>query len=237
MAPPAAAIEVQHGEKPERLIVAFSGFRDQLMMPMFDFFGAARALRCSRILLFDETRTAFTAGIPSVARGREALTALLREKIAELAPRTTVFVGASGGGHAALSYGHALAPDIVHAFSPFTYGDSANIARYNDRELGEGRAEVLERIRAHGVNLDDMDLARVMRTRNGRTRYFVHACRRSTYDAMRAKHLREVPRVKVLLYSCGSHAVLQFLARQRMLMRLLAEDPVAWLREASASRE
>jgi hypothetical protein len=227
---------VERGEKPERLIVAFSGFRSQLMMPAFDFFNAAGILKCSRILLRDTSRTCYTAGMPPAASGRDALVALLREKIGELAPRTVVFVGTSGGGHAALAYGHLLAPDVVHAFSPFTYGDSANIARYEDHELDGRRADTLDRIRQHGVDLGTVDLARVLQPHNGRTRYFVHACDGSRLDVARARHLEKVPSLIILTYPCADHSVARYLVAKKLLLRVLAEDPAAWLRSAAAPK-
>jgi acetyl esterase/lipase len=222
---------VERGERPERLIVAFSGMANKLMMPAFDFFSVAGLLKCSRILLRDETRTAFAAGIPSLADGRAGLVALLREKMRELEPRTVVFVGTSGGGHAALAYGHLLGPDLVHAFSPFTYADAKNIARYGDTHLAENRKDVLDNIAARGISLEAQDLARFLLPHNGRTQYFVHACGASPLDFKRAKHLQNVPKLLVVLYPCKGHGIVRFLVHKKLLMRVLADDPVAWLRQ------
>lgn len=228
---------IERGAKPERLIVAFSGFRAQLMMSAFDFFSAAGILECSRILLRDESRTCFAAGLPSLAPGQDALAALLREKIRELAPRTVTFVGTSGGGWAALAYGQMLAPDVVHAFSPFTYADPQNIARYDDQEMGGRRSETVQRLLDYGLDLPSLDLARILATHNGRTLYLVHACAGSRLDMARARHLEKVPRLMILTYPCAEHSVARYMAGRKMLVPVLAEDPVAWMKRAQAQTQ
>ena len=223
-AQPAAAspILIEQGEDASVLVIAFTGFQGGLTMPTFDFLALTKLTRYSRILLLDTSRTCYLGGIPPLLEDYGALLAHLRQKISELEPRRILCVGASSGAFGALLLGHELGADYVHAFSPYTYLDRASVERYQDPDGAGNQAEAFTRI--HGLPADLrrlFDLQTVLARHNGKTRYFIHACRNSRWDMLRAKHLKACPGVMVIGFPCAGHGVASTLARNGLLGGLL----------------
>lgn len=216
-----APILVEAGANPEVLVIACTGFKGRLMMPTLDFLALTGLSGYSRILLLDTSQTCYMGGLPPLFADYAALLAHLRESIARLAPRKIICIGASSGGFAALLFGHELGADYVHAFSPYTYLDAANGLRYRDPDV-EGRAEAYHRIQGLPQEVHRLfDLQQVLAQDNGSSRYFIHACRNSQWDMLRAKHVESCPGVVVVGYPCQSHGVAATLARAGLLDGLL----------------
>lgn len=219
---PPSPVLVEAGEDPNVLVIACTGFKGGLTMPTFDFLALTKLSRYSRILLLDTARTCYLGGIPPLLDGYPALLAHLRENIATLAPRKIICIGASSGGFGALLLGHQLGADYVHAFSPYTYFDRINGARYQDPDAVGVHADAVARIHALPAAVHELfDLRSVLAQSNGKTRYFIHACRNSHWDMLRAKHLKTCPGVLVIGYPCSGHGVASTLARNHLLGDLL----------------
>lgn len=213
---------VEEGEDRSVLVIACTGFKGGLTMPTFDFLALTRLTRYSRILLLDTSRTCYLGGIPPLLEGYAALLAHLRENIAALAPRKIICIGASSGGFGALLLGHELGADYVHAFSPYTYLDHASVDRYQDPDGAGNQAEAFTRIQALPPEVHRLfDLQAVLARHNGKSRYFIHACRNSHWDMVRAKHLKSCPGALVIGYPCSGHGVASTLARNHLLGDLL----------------
>ena len=219
---PSPQFSVQLGSDPTVLVVAFTGFNGNLSMSPFNFMRTAELLNYHRILLCDTSKTCYLNGIPPIAVGIEALIDLIRQHIARLAPKHTMFVGASGGSHAAILFGHLLGADLVHAFSPHTNVDPdywrsseppEEVAAFAD---AMGRVEaVQESVRAY------LDLRQVLQVSNGKTRYNLHVCAQSAVDVARAVRLEGLPGVVMHRHPCDHHRVAVWLARERRLLPLL----------------
>ncbi len=213
---------VERGKDPSVLVVAFTGFGGKLSVPTFDFLRSTELLNYSRILLCDNSRTCYMNGIPPIAQDLGALAALLRQHIDELAPRCTMFIGSSGGSHAAILFGHLLGADYVHAFSPMTNLDPAYFraseAREDVEELGEAVAR-MEHVPATAHPY--FDLRQVLGQSNGRTLYNLHVCSQSARDLARAIRLDGLPGVTIHRHQCNHHRVVVWLARERLLLPLL----------------
>ncbi|HEY7945627.1 MAG TPA: hypothetical protein VIH15_14080, partial [Casimicrobiaceae bacterium] len=160
-----------------------------------------------------------------VAGDINALLALLREHIEELAPKQTMFIGGSGGSHAAILFGHLLAADLVHAFSPHTNLDPAYWRTSEYMKDVEAFATAIARMdhvppaaRAY------FDLSKVLPQWNGRTLYNLHVCARSAPDLSRALRLEGLPGVTIHRYDCDSHSVAAWLARRQRLLPLFKVD-------------
>lgn len=222
---PAAAaspVLIEKGEDPRVLVIAFTGFQGGLTMPTFDFLALTKLTKYSRILLRDESRTCYLGGIPPLLADHAALLAHLRGHIARLAPRKLICIGASSGAFASLLLGHELEADYVHAFSPYTYLDRANVLKHRDEDSLARQADTIERIEALGAAVRPLlDLQPILARHNGKTRYFLHACRNSAWDMMRAKRLKSCPGVMVAGYPCAGHGVASTLARNGLLGDLL----------------
>ena len=213
---------VERGQDPSVLIVAFTGFAGKMSIPTFDFLRSSELLSYSRILLCDNSRTCYMNGIPPIAEDVGALAALLRQHIDQLAPEHTVFIGSSGGSHAAILFGHWLGADYVHAFSPITDLDPAHFRASATPENLEAFGEALVRMEhvpatAHPY----FDLHRVLGQSNGHTIYNLHVCAQSAPDVAQAMRLDGLPGVTIHRHPCNHHRVVVWLARERRLLPLL----------------
>jgi hypothetical protein len=213
---------VERGPDPSVLIVAFTGFAGGLSMPTFDFLRSTELLNYNRILLCDNSRTCYLNGIPPVANDVGALQALLRQHIDQLAPKYTMFIGSSGGSHAAILFGYLLGADFVHAFSPHTNIDPAHWRASEVPEDVEAYSETIVKMehvppaaRAY------FDLRQVLRRSNGKTAYNLHVCAQSVRDLARAMRLDGLPGVTIHRHPCAHHRVGVWLAGQRRLLPLL----------------
>jgi hypothetical protein len=203
-------------------VIAFTGVHGGLMMPAFDFFKLTQVSRYSRILLLDTTRTCYMGGLPPLYEGYSELLAGLRASIERLSPRQIVCIGASGGAFAALRFGHELKADYVHAFSPYSYVGRSNVEKFGDQDSVAKHPETIDRIDALPRALHPLfDLQPDLARHNGKSRYYLHVCRRSRWDVMRAKHLRRCPGVTIIGYPCGSHGVAATLAHAGLLGEVL----------------
>lgn len=213
---------VERGQDRSVLVVAFTGAAGKLSIPTFDFLRSTELLNYDRILLCDNSRTCYMNGIPPTAQDLGALAALLRQHIDELAPKRTMFIGSSGGSHAAILFGHWLGADYVHAFSPITNLDPAYCRASEVREDVEAFSEALVRMEclpatAHAY----FDLRKVLGQSNGRTVYNLHVCAQSASDLARAMRLDGLPGVTIHRHACSHHRVVVWLARERRLVPLL----------------
>ena len=226
----AEPVLVEKGEDPSVLVVVFTGFKGGLTMPTFDFLALTKLTRYSRILLFDTEHTCYLGGIPPQLPSYAALQGFLRENIARLAPKHLICVGASSGAYGALLFGHALGADYVHAFSPFTYLDRATAQASGDDEGLTAYADTIDRISALPADVQPLvDLKPVLMRDNRKTRYYVHVCRNSASDMLRAKRLIKCPGVLLLGYPCTGHGVASTLARNHLLGDLLKLENQAHL--------
>lgn len=222
--PPARSEQLitERGQDPSVLVVAFTGFTGKLTVSTFDFLRSTELLNYNRILLCDRSRTCYMNGIPPVAEGLDALVALLRQLIDQHAPKCTLFIGSSGGSHAAMLFGHLLGADYVHAFSPHTNIDPAYWRASEVPQDVEAFGDVL-------VKMDSLpasarayyDLREVLRESNGRTAYNLHVCARSPPDMARALRLDGLPGVTIHRHDCDHHRVVVWLARRQRLLPML----------------
>jgi hypothetical protein len=218
----AETVLVEKGEDPSVLVVAFTGFKGGLTMPTFDFLALTKLTRYSRILLLDISRTCYMGGVPPELPDYAALREALRAHIAQLAPQKTIFIGASSGAYAALLLGHELAADYVHAFSPYTYLDRGNVLKHDDQDSLANQADTIARIEALPADVRPLlDLAPILTKHNSKSRYYLHVCRDSSYDMMRAKRLIKCQGVLLIGYPCAGHGVAATLARNNLLGDLL----------------
>ncbi len=214
---------VHRGQKPEVLLIAFTGFAGRLDVEAFEFLGLAGQLECSRVLLRDPSNRCYLAGVEGIASSLPTLLDYLRTQQAALAPQQTMVIGNSGGSFAALLFGHLLEADWVHAFSPFTNFAPDHLRRH--AAASEGARDMLRHVSALGPSLlPYLDLREVLANGNGRTRFNLHVCQQSEKDLERAQYLGATPGVTVLGYPCNHHGVARVMARARLLKVALAAE-------------
>jgi hypothetical protein len=220
--PPDSPLTVELGQDPSALVVAFTGFTGQMSLPTFDFLGTAELLKYSRILLCDKSRTCYLNGLSAIAEDVATLTALLREHIERMGPKHTIFIGSSGGSHAAILFGHLLRADFVHAFSAYTNLDPAYWRSPEMKKHIGTFGDALERLdRVPAAARAYFDLREVLREYNGKTAYNLHVCAQSESDMARTLLLDGLPGVTIHEHGCNHHAVVVWLARLRRLTPLL----------------
>lgn len=227
---------VERGHDPSILVVAFTGFAGKLSIPTSDFLRSTELLNYNRILLRDNSRTCYLNGIPPIAEDVDALTALLRQSIEQLAPKRTMFIGSSGASHAAILFGHLLRADFVHAFSPPTNIDPAYWRATEPPEELAAISDVLTRMdRVPAPARAYFDLRDVLRESNGKTSYNIHVCAQAPSDLARAMRLEGLPGVRIHRYACNHHRVVEWLAREHRLLALLKLENQAALATAAGS--
>jgi hypothetical protein len=211
---------LEKGEDPATLVIAFTGFAGRLSISPFDFFSLTGLLKYNRILLRDESKTCYMAGIPPIARDFEALVEFLEDHVKQLAPKRVILIGTSGGSHGAILFGHLLKADYVHAFSAYTTVDPEQWKMEDSQELPQ-RQDVLDRMsrlpeRVHRY----FDLRNVLKEWNGKTRYNLHVCEKSEADFRRANRLLDLPGVTIHRYPCSHHRVAIWLGKRGLLLPL-----------------
>ncbi|MDJ0870550.1 MAG: hypothetical protein QNJ87_02140 [Gammaproteobacteria bacterium] len=219
-------LQTEQGETAEVVVVAFTGHRGRLnQLPTFDFLQAGKVWQYNRIFVQDPFQMAYLNGISGDGSGYPGFLELLKEEIAQFSANQVIFLGSSGGGFGALLAGYLLDVDFVHAFNPYTYADFANIARYEDWDMSRNQATPLRKIQALPQSTRQyLDLRRLLRKPNGKTKYYVHVCHECPFDLQRAKHLQDCPAVSIIAYPCRAHAVGRYLARQKVLHVLLKNE-------------
>ncbi len=216
-------ILVSAGEDRGLTIVAFTGGARLLLLRPFDFMDVTGVMSYNRILLRDPVKSWFHLGFGGEGEDFGSVMQTVRGLLAELKGAKLMTIGTSMGGYAALLAGHLLGADYVHAFSPQTYLDAANIARLADTGIGH-RANLKAVHGRLGDNAESLDLRRVLQRPNGRTRYFIHVCSGHAPDRQRAEHLDGLPQVAVLRYPCTVHNVLIGMSRKRFLRTALTPE-------------
>jgi hypothetical protein len=61
------------------------------------------------------------------------------------------------------------------------------------------------------------DLRPIPKRWNGHTRCYVHVCREARWDYKRTQYLKGLPNVDLISYPCNLHAVIRYLAKQKLL--------------------
>ena len=121
------------------------------------------------VLLKDYYRFFYHAGLNPEITDVDAIIARLRRCREELPHvRQTFCFGPSAGGYAAILFGHYLQVDVVYAFAPVT------LINLDDLKKFGGRKDVSRITEQH------RDLARLLAKHNGRTRYKIFYCERSS---------------------------------------------------------
>ncbi|MGN6242626.1 MAG: hypothetical protein ACTHQ3_03025 [Motilibacteraceae bacterium] len=230
---PRAADWVEEGPGPGApLLVAFGGMPDDGAAARFELVGLRRRLsRAHGLHLRDTRRAWYLGGVVGVEGGFPGLVRRLGERVEELVPSRTVFVGNSAGAYAALAAGAALGVDEVLALVPRSGLSDAVSAMVDDRRLLERRHEALARFGDGGAPLDLVEhVERCFRARMEaaggrppyRTRLRVLHATGNREDSAHADRLRGLPETVVQSYPRGDHQLAKVLRASGELAELVA---------------
>jgi hypothetical protein len=213
---------VDDGVDRSRLIIAFTGRKFMLMLQPYDFFLTTGLLRYSRILLRDPKELFYLDGVEPDAPGFDALLAKLQSEMTRLSPESTVAIGTSAGGFAAILFGHLLRVDEVHVFGPAIHATPWSVIRSGDfrHPVQHWLGFILSGIRLPLAVRRYTDLRSVLKEWNGRTSYTIHVCEQFPRDVKAAEYLADSPHVEIRRYPCRIHSVANYLARKRKLNQI-----------------
>lgn len=223
---PQSNLVIESGKDPSRLIIAFTGFHGGLNVPVFDFIGATGMMTASRILLRDPLQLLYLKGCRPDEPSFGKLLDRLRREIHSLGAQHVTCVGTSGGGYAAMLFGHLLGVDRVHAFAPTIAGSVTLSMLRGDWKQVKQRTAPLHFIfeMTHPGLWKYLDLERLLKTWNGRTEFTVHVCRDHVLDMMRAERLRSTPHVRIEAHPCSTHQVAKHLVRSGKLLEVFENN-------------
>lgn len=214
------------------LLVAFGGMPDDDVAARFELVGLRRQLPPVHGLhLRDAQRAWYLGGLAGVDGGFPGLVRRLGERIAELTPSRTVFVGNSAGAYAALAAGASLGVDEVIAIVPRSGLSDGVSEMVGDGRLVERRREALARFGDGGAPLDLVEhvercFAERLRAAGERPAYrtrlrVLHATG-NREDSAHAARLRGLPETVVQSYPRGDHQLAKVLRASGELAELAA---------------
>jgi len=218
---------VERKHDSDALIIAFSGNANELMGDSFEFFAITNTLNCSRILLKDPSKRIYLEGIRGEFNSLEKLVRKLKLDIEEMNPKTVTLIGTSGGGFAAILYGHLLKADFVHAFGPTTRIHPLKMLKNHPLEKIKKNYKII--ILGYMIYLiyylrpkvsKFFDLKKVLLRYNGVTQYFIYVCEGHAKDVEDANHLKNCKNLQILKQPCNVHNVVRCMIKNQTLFKI-----------------
>jgi len=117
--------------------------------------------------------------------------------------------------------GHHLPADYVHAFGPDTHLNVTFAAAFSSTFKDRNRYRRWKLLFSRRAKREFFDLSDLLRNHNRTTKYYIHYCARSEWDAERAKRIEHLPGVTCVAYPCDTHAVSVFLTKRKFLAKIL----------------
>lgn len=201
----------------DTLVIAATGYRNKLNMPVDEFFQAAGLEDASKIIISDPSFMKTLAGLPPDFPCFKDLVAYLKDLIAKGNYSNLYVTGTSGGGHTALLLGHLLHADKVVAFAPYPYLSIEEGRRMKD-PASYSMARIIRKFdELPQESKQYLDLRDILLKWNGKTEYFVHVSRLNINDYRRAMYLAGLPNMHVVSHPYKKHAIAAILQREKQL--------------------
>jgi hypothetical protein len=211
------------GREPGTLVLGFTVFNGVMSGMRFDFWRQSGLDRYDRLELWDSRFQMFLGGLPPLADNYVELLALLKQEVAKRAPRRLIAAGCSGGGFAALLYGHALGADAVYAFSPALGCDPEKVAEIEPETAKLMRGFLGELAALPLPDRSLLDLREVLCKDNGKSRFHIHYGEENRLDRERMQHVAGFPGVTLHGHPTEQHMVASWLGNAGKLRGLIAE--------------
>ena len=195
---PKGALIVWPRENSSRLYYMFHGMAGGLGIQPLTVLRESGLIHNNLVLLKDYYRFFYQAGLNAEITDVDATIARLRRCREELPHvRQTFSSGPSSGGYAAILFGHYLEVDVVYAFAPVTLINVDDLKRF-------GGCKDVSRITE-----EHRDLARLLSSHNGRTRYKLFYCDGHVRDRKYAERLQDLPGIELWPQPGNTHNVIQ----------------------------
>ncbi len=222
---------IERKQDSDTLIIAFTGQAEGMMMDSFEFFAVTNTINCSRILLKDPSKSVYLKGIGGKLNSMDKLIHRLKSDIDSINPKIVTLIGTSGGGFAALLYGHLLKANFVHAFGPTTCINSVELLKKQSwKKIKKNYKKlILYYILLIGIYFRPkirkfLDLKKVLSSYNGVTQYNIYACEGHEKDVLAANHLKDCKNLKILKQPCNVHNVVRCMIKNQKLFGIFTPD-------------
>jgi len=222
IADPAAPIAVDFDPGRNVLLLAFGGLAGQLGFPMFEFNRLTSGLKtANKIYLRDPHNSWYHRGLPGLADSIEGIVSLLRQYTTHESTKRCVVFGNSGGGYAALLFGHVLQVDEVHAFSPKTLIDPIKRLKLRDVPPPGFQMRDWWWLVRHGdrkyFDLKDTLAA----TPRGTGTFHVYYSARHRTDRLHATRLESISGIRMHSYPLAHHGLIRTLKKSGELGQII----------------
>lgn len=211
---PDGALIVWARENSSQLYYVFHGMAGGLGIQPLTVLRETGLIQNNLVLLKDYYRFFYQAGLnPEIRDVDSTITRLqrCREELPHV--QQTFSCGPSSGGYAAILFGHYLQVDVVYAFAPVTLLNLDDLKRFG------GCKDI------SGISEQHRDLARLLATHNGRTRYKLFYCDGHVRDRTYAARLQGLPGVELCPQPGTTHNVIQAIQESGRLGEIFSTVP------------
>ncbi len=214
-------IAIQFDSKSSVLLLIFSGLAQRINMPFFEFNNITGGLdHVNKIYLRDTYRFWYHRGLPNVGNDIDEIANFLRQYTTHPSTRKTVIFGNSGGGYAALLFGHILGVDEVHAFSPKLFIDPIKRVMNNDFPPKTSISHLFS-LYLHGqrkyFDLQKVFLSPVPQKGN----FHIYYSKNNKIDHLQAKRMKSIPGIHLHPFQHDRHNLIKLLKRRGKLRKII----------------
>jgi len=205
------------------LMVAFAGQAGQLGMQMFEFSNITYGItNINKIFLRDPNRLWYHHGLPNIGNNIDDIALFIRQYSSHQSTKRIVMFGNSGGGYAALLFGHLLNANEVHVFSPKTFINP--ILRILNNDTVE-RNLMIKLLFSKKVMRKYFDLKKVFIKSINYTRNFhIYFAMDNKIDNMHATRISSIDGVYMHPYKYGKHNLIRLLKESGELTNIIHQS-------------
>ncbi len=117
----------------KNLLISFGGIRQNIGMPIFEFYNSISDLDCDKIYIRDFNQAWYQLGVDGKISSIDKLYEFLEDIIEEYKYERIVCLGNSMGGYAAILFGVRLKATTILSFSPQSFIGKAHRIYYKDK--------------------------------------------------------------------------------------------------------
>ena len=207
-----AILDLSYRDRP--LLIAFGGIAGALGIPPFEFFNLTKDLDLNKIYLRDLSQTWYHSGLPGISKNIEETAYFLRQKIDESGADKVIVFGNSMGGYAAILFGILINADIVHAFSPHTFINSAKYVR-SKKEI---------RHMHNNFSTKYFDLKDAINSNNNLGEFNLYYDSNDKLDKKHAMHLKGSQNFALHSFTGGGHLLIKALKKSGELQNIISSS-------------
>lgn len=212
-------VEVELSATGSRLYIFFGGIAAQIAMPPFEFYASSRILDENKIFIRDFAQCWYQDGLPGIGSDIDATAGYLDERINEIKPEKTFFVGNSMGGYAAILFASLTGKGEAVAFAPQTFVSPSLRIRHLDYRWPR---QILRTYRKSFRKTHVWDLRPLLLRREGVQKISIFVSKGHRLDHIHAAHVRQIAGVKICEFESGGHGVVKVLRDEGKLPAIMS---------------